>query len=86
MKSEIASEKQTDLDKSVKEIEELLSQKYGSSPYESSVNYDQSDSDFNPWESSKNSDRSKKKKRAKTILTQASCEDEENKLPSNLNK
>ena len=49
MKSEIASEKQTDLDKSVKEIEELLSQKYGSSPYESSVNYDQSDSDFNPW-------------------------------------
>ena len=52
MKSEIASEKQTDLDKSVKEIEELLSQKYGSSPYESSVNYDQSDSDFNPWESS----------------------------------
>ena len=56
MKSEIASEKQTDLDKSVKEIEELLSQKYGSSPYESSVNYDQSDSDFNPWESSKNSE------------------------------
>ena len=48
MKSEIASEKQTDLDKSYKAIEELLSQKYGSSPYESSVNYDQSDSDFNP--------------------------------------
>ena len=56
MKSEMASEKQTDLDKSYKAIEELLSQKYGSSPYESSVNYDQSDSDFNPWESSKNSE------------------------------
>ena len=85
MKSEIASEKQTDLDKSVKEIEELLSQKYGSSPYESSVNYDQSDSDFNPWESSKNSDKSKSQKKAKIILTQASCEDEENKLITNYN-
>ena len=48
LRSELVSEKQTDLDKSVKEIEELLSQKYGSSPYESSINYDQSDSDFQP--------------------------------------
>ena len=83
MKSEIVSEKQTDLDKSVKEIEELLSQKYGSSPYESSVNYDQSDSDFNPWESSKNSDRSKSHKKAKIILIRASSEEEENKVKTN---
>ena len=83
MKSEMASEKQTDLDKSYKAIEELLSQKYGSSPYESSIDYNQSDSDFHPWESSKNSDRSKSHKKAKIILTRASSEQEESKVKTN---
>ena len=37
-----------DLDKTVNSIEELLSQKYGSDPFDSSIEYNKSDSDFKP--------------------------------------
>ena len=37
-----------DLDKTVNSIEELLSQKYGSDPFDSSIDYNKSDSDFKP--------------------------------------
>ena len=47
-KSTRASTSRIDLDKTVNSIEELLSERYGGSPFETSIDYNRSDSDFRP--------------------------------------
>ena len=59
-----------DLDKTVNSIEELLSQKYGSDPFDSSIDYNKSDSDFKPWGSRENSGRTSPTEKLKTFSFQ----------------